>query len=60
MDAVDPGLCGSCRHARVIVSGKGARFYQCTLARVDSRFKKYPPLPVRACVGFEQLDPPAE
>lgn len=50
--SVDPGLCGRCKHARRIESAKGSVFWQCTLAKTDPRFRKYPPLPVLECPGF--------
>jgi glycine cleavage system transcriptional repressor len=50
--APDPGLCGSCREARVQESARGARFWRCLLADRDDRFRRYPPLPVRACPGY--------
>ncbi|HLO36834.1 MAG TPA: hypothetical protein VK194_12155, partial [Candidatus Deferrimicrobium sp.] len=50
------GLCASCRQARSIVSGRGSSFVLCQRSRTDARFPRYPPLPVRACVGH---DPPA-
>lgn len=37
---------------REIVSGKGARFLYCIRAESDTRYKKYPPLPVTACSGY--------
>lgn len=49
-----PGLCASCRHARVVVSGRGSRFVLCERSRLDPRFPRYPPLPVVRCVGFEE------
>lgn len=48
----DPGLCGSCLHSRRIVSGRGSAFRLCGLASIDSRFPKYPRLPVFRCSGF--------
>jgi hypothetical protein len=51
------GLCARCRHARRIVSAKGSEFYMCLLAATDSRFRKYPPLPVRSCSGHEPGTP---
>ena len=62
--SVDPelrvGLCASCRHHRVLVSGKGSTFHLCERSRSDPRFPKYPPLPVLACGGWEPLDPPSD
>ena len=53
--AVDPrvGLCAACRFARVQKSAKGSVFWRCSRAAQDDRLLPYPPLPVRACVGFE-------
>lgn len=47
------GLCCLCTHARRIASGKGSRFTLCELSKTDPRFRKYPPLPVVRCEGFE-------
>lgn len=52
--AVAPGLCESCAHARIVVSGKGSTFYLCELAAVDPSFRKYPPLPVLSCRGYQE------
>jgi hypothetical protein len=37
-----------------IRSDRGAVFYRCGLAAKDSSFRKYPPLPVIQCVGYER------
>jgi hypothetical protein len=47
------GLCAACRFARVQESVKGSVFWRCSRAAADPRFRPYPPLPVRACPGFE-------
>jgi hypothetical protein len=47
------GLCATCRHVRVVRSDRGSEFYQCLLAATDPRFRKYPPLPVLQCAGYE-------
>ena len=47
------GLCASCVHARLVISGRGSRFVLCERSRTDPRFPRYPPLPVGACAGFE-------
>ena len=49
------GLCAACVHARAIVSGRGSRFVLCERSRTEARFPRYPPLPVRACPGFEPV-----
>jgi len=50
------GLCSVCVHARRIVSGKGSVFWLCGRAADDPRFRKYPPLPVARCAGYEEGD----
>jgi hypothetical protein len=52
---VDPGLCGSCRHASIKGTRRGTTYLRCTRAEWDSRLVRYPPLPVLTCVGY---DPP--
>jgi len=50
----DPvGLCRHCRHVQRVPSRRGQVFYLCLRSKTDSRFPKYPPLPVRQCPGFE-------
>ncbi|MDZ7729362.1 MAG: hypothetical protein U5Q44_14885 [Dehalococcoidia bacterium] len=55
---IDPavGLCSACTHARKVVSGRGSTFWLCQLAAEDQRFRRYPPLPVRQCPGFNEID----
>ena len=48
------GLCAACAHAGTIRSDRGSLFYRCALSARDSRFPKYPRLPVLSCVGFEE------
>jgi hypothetical protein len=48
----DPGLCGDCEHVQRVTSARGSMFYLCRLAFTDSRFVRYPALPVLACGGF--------
>ncbi len=47
------GLCGSCRWVRNIKSDRGSCFFQCARATTDSRYPRYPRLPVIACFGYE-------
>jgi hypothetical protein len=54
-----PGLCAVCRHARVVISGRGSRFLLCERSRVDPRFPRYPPLPVIRCAGFDAAERPS-
>ena len=48
-----PGLCGACRHSRVIRSARGSIFRLCELSTTDPRFPRYPALPVITCLGYE-------
>jgi len=48
----DPGLCRDCQHARRIGSDRGSTFLMCKLSFEDSRFVKYPRLPVLVCSGY--------
>lgn len=50
------GLCNACLHQRVVTSGRGSAFSLCRLAAADSRFPRYPRLPVLACDGFSGAD----
>jgi hypothetical protein len=52
-----PGLCGACRHSRVIRTARGSIFRLCERSTTDPRFPRYPNLPVLECVGFEPIDP---
>jgi hypothetical protein len=54
-----PGLCASCTHAQVITSSRQAVFHLCRLSFTDPRFRKYPPLPVVSCAGYELQRPSA-
>ena len=48
------GLCSDCGHARIIRSDRGSIFYLCRLSATDSRFAKYPRLPVLSCPGYQR------
>ena len=52
-ERVRAGLCADCVHARRIESDRGAIFYLCELAAVDPAYRKYPPLPVLRCAGYQ-------
>jgi len=57
------GLCSSCLHAQRIESSKGSVFLLCELSKTDSRFPKYPRLPVLSCAGYKrrsEVTPPAD
>jgi len=48
-----PGLCATCRHLQLVGSRRSV-FVRCGLSDADPRFPRYPPLPVRACAGWER------
>jgi hypothetical protein len=56
---LDPhvGLCARCAWARVQQNARGSSFWRCARADEDGRFRRYPPLPVRACTGHEAGEP---
>ncbi len=51
-----PGLCGACRHSRLIQTVRGSRFRLCQRSLTDPRYPRYPSLPVVDCAGFEPLE----
>jgi len=51
------GLCSLCRHHRVTGNRRGSRFWLCGRSADDARFRRYPALPVFACIGFEPGPP---
>ena len=50
------GLCDSCAHQKVIRTGRGSEFSMCLLHKTDPRFRKYPPIPVLRCSGYQRRD----
>jgi hypothetical protein len=51
------GLCDTCRHQRIVRSGRGSVFSMCLKSREDKTFPKYPRIPVTACPGHERKEP---
>lgn len=47
------GLCSDCFHTELVRSDRGMIFYRCQLAGIDSKFPKYPRLPVITCTGYK-------
>lgn len=47
------GLCATCRHVRRTGNRRGSVFYLCSLSATDPGFRRYPPLPVLTCPGYE-------
>ena len=50
-----PGLCGTCRHSRIVETRRGSTFRLCERSTTDPRFPRYPNLPVVQCSGYEPL-----
>jgi hypothetical protein len=48
------GLCDTCRHQRLVRTGRGSVFTMCLKSREDPAFPKYPRVPVQACAGYEK------
>jgi hypothetical protein len=48
------GLCADCLNVKIMRSDRGSVFYLCLLSFTDSRFVKYPVLPVLSCDGYVQ------
>jgi hypothetical protein len=57
MPATPIGLCSSCRHQKLIRSGRGSEFSMCLRHRTDPAYPKYPRLPVTRCAGHERRPP---
>jgi hypothetical protein len=51
-----PGLCGTCRHSRLIESKRGSIFRLCQRSATDPSFPRYPALPVLRCAGYDRDD----
>jgi len=47
------GLCSDCQHCR-IVNGERSTFYMCLRAFTQPEYRKYPPLPMLRCPGYEK------
>jgi len=48
-----PGLCATCQYMEATETRRGGIFYRCLRAQTDASFRKYPPLPVRQCRGYQ-------
>jgi hypothetical protein len=49
----NPGLCATCQYMAATETRRGSVFYRCLRAWTDPSFRKYPPLPVRQCRGYQ-------
>jgi hypothetical protein len=54
---VSAGLCATCVNVKVMRSDRQSMFYLCQLSFTDSRFPKYPSLPVLTCDGYVEKSP---
>ena len=55
------GLCSSCEFMKLIESERGSKFVMCLKSKEDPGFRKYPPLPVLQCSGYqERREEPAD
>jgi hypothetical protein len=48
-----PGLCATCQYMEATETRRGSVFFRCLRAQTDASFRKYPPLPVRQCHGYQ-------
>lgn len=48
------GLCATCRFQR-LVAGARSTFSLCERSITDTRFARYPPLPVVRCIGYVRV-----
>lgn len=56
----DAGLCDRCRHQRLVPNTRGSVFSLCERSRTDPRLRRYPPIPVLRCPGFEPDPDPGQ
>ncbi len=47
------GLCATCVHSRAVRTRRGSLFVMCGLSARRPELPRYPPLPVRACPGYQ-------
>jgi hypothetical protein len=55
--AIDAGLCETCLHQRIVMTGRGSRFSLCERHKTDPAYRKYPPVPVLRCPGYKRREP---
>jgi hypothetical protein len=51
------GLCEDCVHCKEVRSARGSVFRRCLMHERDSRFAKYPRMPVLQCPGYAKTPP---
>lgn len=50
----DLGLCSACGWAQQVTTTRGSRFLRCGRSDDDPAYARYPSLPVRHCLGFDE------
>jgi hypothetical protein len=50
------GLCDSCTHQKLVVSGRGSTFSMCRLGLSDPDWPKYPRMPVLRCPRYVSVE----
>ena len=53
MTAGRNGLCDSCLHQQLVPNTRGSVFSLCLRSRTDPAYRRYPPVPVVRCPGYE-------
>jgi hypothetical protein len=53
VDRQHAGLCADCQHRQIIETGRST-FLLCRRGLTDPAYRKYPPLPVMTCPGYDQ------
>lgn len=54
----DLGLCSACDWAQQVTTTRGSRFLRCGRSDGDPAYARYPALPVKHCLGFDQQKEP--
>ena len=57
MGSVPVGICLHCQHLKVVSNRRGSSFFLCQKSQEDTRFPRYPGIPVLACAGFQPHSP---
>lgn len=47
------GLCDSCEHQKLVPNTRGSVFSLCMRSKTDPTYRRYPPVPVLRCPGYE-------
>jgi hypothetical protein len=47
------GLCDGCLHQKLVPNTRGSVFSLCLRSKTDPAYRRYPPVPVLSCPGYE-------